>query len=78
MRRSELVTVPSFSPHPVAGSSTWAQAVVSVFSMQSDTTTSSQRASARRTRSASGRLTTGLVAMIHTAFTAPRSIASNS
>ena len=78
MRRSELVTVPSFSPQPVAGSSTCAQAAVSVCAMQSDTTTSSQRASARRTRSASGRLTTGLVAMIHTAFTSPRSMASKS
>jgi hypothetical protein len=30
MRRSELVTVPSFSPHPAAGSRTCAWAVVSV------------------------------------------------
>ncbi|MQM39922.1 hypothetical protein KBTX_03962 [wastewater metagenome] len=43
----------------------------------SETTTSSQRCSASRTRSVSGRLTAGLVAMIHTARTRPAWIASN-
>ncbi len=78
MRRSELVTVPSFSAQPSAGSSTSAQALVSVFWTMSLTTTSSHLASARRTWSASGRLTTGLVAMIQTALTLPASIAWNS
>ncbi len=77
MRRSEFVTVPDFSPHVAAGSSTWAQRVVSVSRTQSETTTSSARASARRTRSASGMLTTGFVDMIQTALTSPRSTASN-
>ena len=77
MQRSELVTVPSFSPQPRAGSSTCANAVVSVFSITSETITNSQRDSARLTLSASGRLTTGLVAMIQTALMRPWSIASN-
>jgi hypothetical protein len=53
IRRSELVTVPSFSPQARAGSLTSAKAVVSV-STQSDTTTNGQRSSASRTRPASG------------------------
>ena len=69
--RSELVTVPSFSPQASAGSSTCAKRSVSVLRMQSETTTSSQAAAPRWTRSASGRLTTGLVAMIHTALMRP-------
>ena len=77
MRRSEFVTVPDFSPHAAAGSSTCAQRVVSVSRTQSETTTSSQRSSARRTRSASGMLTTGFVDMIQMALTSPRSTASN-
>ena len=76
MQRSELVTVPSRSPQLAAGSTMSATAVVSV-SVMSDTTTSSQRASAARTRSASGRLTTGLVAMIHSALIRPSATASN-
>ena len=76
IRRSELVTVPSFSPHAVAGSSTWAWRVVSVCRMQSDTTTRSQ-SSAARARSASGRLTSGLVDMIQTALMRRSAIASN-
>ena len=68
MRRSEFVTVPDFSPHVAAGSSTCAQRVVSVSRTQSETTTSSQRSSARRTRSASGMLTTGFVDMIQMAL----------
>jgi hypothetical protein len=77
MRRSELVTVPSFSPQASAGRRMCAWRTVSVSAMQSDTTTHSQRSSARRTWSLSGRLTTGLVAMIHSAFTSPRSTARN-
>ncbi|MNT18157.1 hypothetical protein D3C72_1533410 [compost metagenome] len=46
--------------------------------MMSLATTSSHLASARRTWSASGRLTTGLVAITQTALTRPASIASNS
>ena len=49
MRRSELVTVPSFSPQPAAGSTTSAKRVVSV-GQQSETTTKGQAASASRTR----------------------------
>ena len=41
MRRSELVTVPSFSPQAAAGSSTCAYCVVSVWRTQSETMTSS-------------------------------------
>ena len=44
-RRSELVTVPSFSPQPAAGSNTSANCVVSV-GQQSETTTNGQAASA--------------------------------
>ena len=77
MRRSEFVTVPSFSPQPSAGSSTSACAFVSDCALMSDTTTSSHLSSARRTWSASGMLTSGLVAMIHTALTLPASIAWN-
>lgn len=43
----------------------------------SEATTSSHLASARRTWSASGRLTTGFVPMIHTALTRPASMAEN-
>lgn len=50
---------------------------MSVPSTMSDATTSSHFSSARLTWSAFGRLTTGLVAMIHTAFTRPDSMASN-
>ncbi len=44
--RSELVTMPSFSPQASAGSSTCASAAVSVLRITSDTTTSSQLRSA--------------------------------
>src|SRR3546814_20410709 len=63
--RSELVTVPSFSPQASAGSSRCASCAVSVDATTSETTTNSQRRSASRTRSTSGRLTTGLVDIIH-------------
>ena len=56
MQRSELVTVPSFSPHPAAGSRTSAKRVVSVC-MRSDTTTKSQFFSVARIDPASGMLT---------------------
>ncbi len=76
-RRSELVTVPSFSPQPSAGSFTCANRSVSVSAMQSDTTTNGQLASATRAMRASGIDTAGLVAMIHTALIRPLAIASN-
>ena len=54
MRRSELVTVPSFSPHAAAGSRTCAPLVmVSLVSTLSDTTNSSSLLSAARTAPAS-------------------------
>ena len=77
MRRSELVTLPSFSPQPVAGSSTSANRVVSVSAIISLTTTKSQAAIARDTRSASGIDTAGLVQMIHSALMRPSSTARN-
>ena len=76
MRRSELVTVPSFSPQPAAGSTTCPKRVVSV-GQQSDTATNGHAASAARTRPVRGRLAAGLVATIHSAFTRPSSTASN-
>ena len=75
IRRSELVTVPSFSPHPNAGSKTSAYAVVSVWAQISEITTNSHFSNARLTWSASGKLTTGLVAIIQTALIFPLSMA---
>ncbi len=69
--------MPSFSPHAAAGNSICASTEVSVRATQSETTTSSQRRNASRARSAFGRLTTGLVAMIHTALMRPPYMASN-
>ena len=77
MHRSELVTVPSFSPHPVAGRSTFAVAIVSVLATQSETTTKGHFSKAAFTRLASGMLTTGLVAIIQMALILPSSRASN-
>ena len=77
MRRSELVTVPSFSPQPVAGSSTWASRVVSVCAMMSETTTKGQAAIAAATRPASGMVTAGFVQMIQSALIRPSSTARN-
>ena len=77
MRRSLLVTVPSFSLQPVAGSFTLARRAVSVSAMQSLTTTRSHFSSAAFTLSALGKLTTGLVAITHTALILPSSMASN-
>src|SRR3546814_8620950 len=77
MRRSELVTGPSFSPQPAAGRPTWAYIGVSVSAMQSDTTTNGHAASASRTAPALGRLTAGLVAMIHSALIFPRPTSLN-
>ncbi len=77
MQRSELVTVPSFSPQAAAGSTMSAKHVVSV-GQQSLTTTKGQAPSAARTRSARGMLTAGLVLRIHSALTLPSSAASNS
>src|SRR5580658_581238 len=74
--RSELVTVPSFSPQPEAGSRTSAYRVVSV-GQQSETTTNGQISSAARTLSARGMLAAGLVAAIQIALTRPSATASN-
>ena len=78
MRRSELVTVPSFSPQAAAGSSTCAPAFTVSFERTfSDTTNSSSLPSASRTAPARGSDTAGLVAITHSALISPRSIASN-
>ena len=76
IQRSELVTVPSFSPQAAAGSTTSAKHVVSV-GQQSLTTTNGQAPSAARTRSARGMLAAGLVLRIHSALILPSSTASN-
>ena len=47
MRRSELVTVPSFSPQAAAGSLTCAWRAVSVSAVTSETTTNGQAADRR-------------------------------
>ena len=79
MRRSEFVTVPSFSPQAAAGNSTCApRAIVSVAITFSETTRRSSWRSASRAPSASGSDTAGFVAMIHSALTRPAAIASNS
>ena len=49
MRRSELVTVPSFSPQAEAGSRTCARLTLSLEATLSDTTSSSSRRIASRT-----------------------------
>ena len=77
IRRSELVTVPSFSPQPVAGRRTWARRVVSVSAIMSETTTKSQPLIAAATRSASGIETAGLVQMIQSALIRPSATAWN-
>ncbi|MOA26709.1 hypothetical protein D3C78_1475210 [compost metagenome] len=70
-----MVTLPSFSPQANAGRRICASSAVSVIAITSDTTTSGQFFSACLTASASGRETTGLVPIIHTAFTCPAAIA---
>ena len=78
MRRSELVTVPSFSPQAAAGSRTCAPAfTVSFASTFSETTNSSSFLSASRTWPARGSETAGLVAITHSALILPRATASN-
>jgi len=78
MRRSELVTVPSFSPQAAAGKSTWAPAfTVSLERTFSDTTKSSSCLSASRMAPARGSETAGFVAMTQSALISPRAIASN-
>ena len=77
IRRSELVTVPSFSDQPVAGKAIWANSRVSFLATQSDTTTNSHLFSASAIFCRLGILTIGLVAMIHTALTFPLLIFSN-
>ena len=75
--RSELVTVPSFSPQPAAGRSTCARRAVSVAAHISLTATKSHLAMALATRSASGMETAGLVCRIHSALIRPSSTARN-
>ena len=70
MRRSEFVTVPSFSAQPAAGSRTFACSVVSV-GQQSADTTNGQASSAARTRPTRGMLAAGLVPMTQSALNAP-------
>ncbi|MPN44444.1 hypothetical protein SDC9_192009 [bioreactor metagenome] len=77
IRRSELVTVPSFSPQARAGSFTCANSAVSVCAKQSETTTNGHAASAARTLLALGRLTAGLVAITQSALILPSAMASN-
>ena len=74
---SELVTVPDFSLHPCAGNNTSAYSVVAVSAIQSDTTTVGHFFNASMILLLLGKLTTGLVAMIQTAFILPSFIASN-
>ena len=82
MRRSEFVTVPSFSPQAWPGRSTAlglrAAREVSEAVETSETTSRSSRPSAARTPSASGIETAGLVPMIHSARISPARTASNS
>ena len=77
MRRSLLVTVPSFSPQVVAGSSKSAYWQVSAVAKASCTTTNSARSSARRTVAWSGMLCAGLVQAIHRALIWPSAAAWN-
>ncbi|MNZ99162.1 hypothetical protein D3C78_1184750 [compost metagenome] len=77
MRRSELVTVPSFSPQPSDGRRISAWRAVSVLAMTSETTTKGQALMAASTAPASGMETTGLVAMIHSALMRPSATALN-
>ena len=78
MRRSELVTVPDFSPQACAGSSTCApELTVSLERTFSEITNSSSFFSAARAASASGSDTAGLVPITHNALISPRAIASN-
>ena len=78
MRRSEFVTVPSFSPQAAAGSRiARRKSMVSFERMTSDTTNRSSPRIASRTRSARGSDTAGLVAMTQSALMSPAAIASN-
>ena len=78
MRRSELVTVPDFSPQACAGSSTCAPtSTVSLEMTFSETTNSSSFFRASRTASAFGSDTAGLVPITHSALISPRAMASN-
>ena len=77
MRRSELVTVPSFSPHVLAGSNTSAYLQVSVLLNASCTTTNSAFSSAASTLFKSGIECAGLVQAIQIALISPLFTASN-
>ena len=76
-QRSELVTAPDFSPQASAGSRISACRAVSVAAVQSETTSNSQFCMAAWAKSASGRLTAGLVPIIHRAFIRPACSALN-
>ena len=72
MRRSEFVTVPSFSPQAWAGSRTWEPLFnVSLETTFSDTTKSSSFRKAALTSPVCGRLTAGLVPITQSALIAP-------
>ena len=77
MRRSELVTVPSFSPHELAGSNTSAYWQVSVLLYASCTTTNSAVLSAVNTLFKSGIECAGFVQAIQIALISPLLTASN-
>ena len=77
MRLSEFVTVPDFSLQPCAGNNTSAYWVVAVSAIQSETITVGHFFNAAIILLLLGKLTTGLVAMIQTAFILPLFIASN-
>ena len=68
--------MPDFSLQDCAGKTISAQRKVSLSLEHSETITKSQAAKAWRNLSASGRLTTGLVATIQIAFTFPSRMAS--
>lgn len=78
MRRSELVTMPSFSPQLAAGSSRSANWQVSLVAKASCTTTKGQMASACCTSCWSGSDCAGLLQAIHRALIRPLRTASNS
>src|SRR3979490_993688 len=72
IRRSEFVTVPSWSPQPAAGRRLAAAAApVSFCVTLSDGTDGRGRPGASRTGRAGGRETTGLVAITHSALILP-------
>ena len=77
MRRSELVTVPSFSPQVLAGSNTSAYSAVSILLYASCTTTNSALPKASSTLFKSGSECAGLVQAIQIALIDPSLTALN-